>query len=242
MGLSHSPRVVTDGLTLFLDPGNPISYPESGTTWYDLSGNGNHFTVQSGSWVSSGPSSYFNFGGSYCCAKRLVGGALTDIGPNSFATIMTFTSILNSTTTWRTLVRGTQNDHQILINTGTNNLGMYDSNNSGFITDTFDVSTLPNYTTQFNCLYWKLAQSSPYYSFGYNSTLSAGTDITNVNATFNNGFSSVGGHHNFSTAVTSSTDAVQYWGNVGPFLYYNRTLSSQEILQNFHALRGRFGI
>ena len=36
MGLTHSPRIVTDGLTLCLDAANSRSYPKSGTTWSDL--------------------------------------------------------------------------------------------------------------------------------------------------------------------------------------------------------------
>ena len=38
--ISYSPHIVTDGLVLCLDAANPRSYPGSGTTWYDLSGNG----------------------------------------------------------------------------------------------------------------------------------------------------------------------------------------------------------
>ena len=45
MALAHSPRIVTDGLVLCLDAGNPKSYPGSGTTWTDLSGNGNDITA-----------------------------------------------------------------------------------------------------------------------------------------------------------------------------------------------------
>ena len=39
MGLFHSPKIVTDGLVLGLDAANPKSYPGSGTTWNDISGN-----------------------------------------------------------------------------------------------------------------------------------------------------------------------------------------------------------
>ena len=48
MGLSHSPHIVTDGLVLCLDAANRRSYPGTGTTWYDLSGNGNHGTLTNG--------------------------------------------------------------------------------------------------------------------------------------------------------------------------------------------------
>ena len=45
MALAHSPKIITDGLVLCLDAGNTKSYPGSGTTWTDLSGNGNNGTL-----------------------------------------------------------------------------------------------------------------------------------------------------------------------------------------------------
>lgn len=51
MGVAYNPRIVTDGLVLALDAGNPKSYPGSGTTWTDLSGNG-YDATQTGSRVS----------------------------------------------------------------------------------------------------------------------------------------------------------------------------------------------
>ena len=41
-------RLVTDGLVLALDAANTVSYPGSGTTWTDLSGNGNNGDIKSG--------------------------------------------------------------------------------------------------------------------------------------------------------------------------------------------------
>ena len=40
--------IVTDGLKLYLDASNPASYPGSGTTWFDLSGNCNNGTMVGG--------------------------------------------------------------------------------------------------------------------------------------------------------------------------------------------------
>lgn len=37
--------IVTDGLKLWLDASNPASYPGSGTTWFDLSGNSDDATL-----------------------------------------------------------------------------------------------------------------------------------------------------------------------------------------------------
>ena len=48
--MSHifGPNIVTNGLVLYLDAGNTKSYSGSGTTWTDLSGNGNNGTLTNG--------------------------------------------------------------------------------------------------------------------------------------------------------------------------------------------------
>jgi hypothetical protein len=46
--------VVTAGLIMHLDAGNPASYPGSGATWTDLSGNGNTVTLQNSPGFSNG--------------------------------------------------------------------------------------------------------------------------------------------------------------------------------------------
>jgi hypothetical protein len=48
-------QIITNGLVLNLDAANKDSYPGTGTTWYDLSGNGNNGTINSGTnWNSIG--------------------------------------------------------------------------------------------------------------------------------------------------------------------------------------------
>lgn len=53
--------IITDGLILALDAKNIVSYPGSGTTWYDLTGNGAHGTLING--VSWNPNGWFEFDG-----------------------------------------------------------------------------------------------------------------------------------------------------------------------------------
>ena len=53
MSLYHSPQISLNGLVLCLDAANPKSYPGSGTTWTDLSGNGNNGTLVNGVGYSS---------------------------------------------------------------------------------------------------------------------------------------------------------------------------------------------
>ena len=46
-------NVITRGLVLHLDAGNKNSYSGSGSTWTDLSGNGNHGTLYNSPTYSS---------------------------------------------------------------------------------------------------------------------------------------------------------------------------------------------
>lgn len=54
MAIAYNPKIVTSGLILHLDAANTKSYPGSGSTWSDLSGNGNNGTINSGEWISDG--------------------------------------------------------------------------------------------------------------------------------------------------------------------------------------------
>ena len=50
----YGPRIVSNGLVLCLDAANKRSYPGTGTTWADLSGNGNNGTLTNGPTFSAG--------------------------------------------------------------------------------------------------------------------------------------------------------------------------------------------
>ena len=53
MTTSYSPLIVTDGLVMYLDAGNPKSYPGAGATWTDISRNNNNGTLTNGPTFSS---------------------------------------------------------------------------------------------------------------------------------------------------------------------------------------------
>ena len=56
--------IVTNGLAVLLDASDFTSYPISGSTWFDRSGNGRNGTLRgSVSWVDNGQASYFDFSG-----------------------------------------------------------------------------------------------------------------------------------------------------------------------------------
>lgn len=57
------PAYVTNGLQAYLDAGSVASYPGSGTTWFDISGNNNNLTLVNSPTYVSGPNGYFSFNG-----------------------------------------------------------------------------------------------------------------------------------------------------------------------------------
>lgn len=68
------PASVLLGNAIALDAGNATSYPGTGTSWFDLSGNSNTLTLSSQSW-SSAQGGYFTFG------------TMSAIAPSNYATL-----------------------------------------------------------------------------------------------------------------------------------------------------------
>ena len=70
MSYNNGPKIVSEGLVLYLDAANSRSYSGSGTTWSDLSGNGYDFNVNASAYSTTGGIAHMNFEGSFGAAKR----------------------------------------------------------------------------------------------------------------------------------------------------------------------------
>jgi hypothetical protein len=237
MSVAYNASVVTSGLVLCIDAGNPRSYPGTGTTWYDVSGNSNNFNIVAAAYNSSG-SKYMDFNGSYGLAKNTTDISLSDATGVTYCAV---TRIKNSTAEWRTLTRSYVNDHQVIIQASGWQIGTYDNDSVGFLDSGFSQQSLPNYgTSNWVMMYWRWQASSPYYQLSYNDT--PGTirgSITSANAKYNRGFGAIGGYHN---GTLPPADGSQYWGDIAYFSTYQKYLSDAELSQNFNALRGRYSI
>lgn len=216
------PVPIQEGLVLSLDAADYVS---GSSTWNDRSGNGYNFTLNNtGSFINTGQFPFFNF-------TPTVGSTsprASDLPFATYNTLIVFTSPINSTAEWRTLTRGIAADHHVIIQLGTNNLGMYDNNSNAFIPCDInvDISTLPNVFTRFNMWVFYISSQPPYYVFYYNPSslplIPTGIIASNVNAAINNGFGWIGG-----------TTTSQSWGSIGTVLWYNRKLSEQEIVETY---------
>jgi hypothetical protein len=85
MALKYSPSIIKSGLVTSLDSGDINSYPGSGTTWYDLSGNGNHATMYNMNSPSANNASGYDTTTKYMMFDRHVGGG--DGVANNYALI-----------------------------------------------------------------------------------------------------------------------------------------------------------
>lgn len=244
MGVGFNPKINNNGLVLCLDAANTKSYPGSGTTWFDVSGNNNHFTINAAAYNASG-AKYMDFNGSYGCAKK-TGSDLIITG--TAVTAVVWTRIKNSTAEWRTLFRGLSSggDHHVIIESGGWRMGMYDNvNSTGFNTDGYSQQSLPGYASnQWNMLVWRwVSVQNQYYTHSLVYNDSPGTlrsFMSSTNTRFKCGICSIGAYNDGEQNNPST--ASQYWGDIGHLSLYNRYLGDQEIIQNFVSQRGRFGI
>ena len=93
MGIFRGPNIVRDGLTLLLDSRSSRSYPGTGTTWYDLSGNNNHGTLVNFTGPSAGSTSGFDTTTKLMMYDRHVG--TSDGTANNYVTIPNSDSLDN---------------------------------------------------------------------------------------------------------------------------------------------------
>lgn len=229
MGLAHSPRIVTDGLVLALDAANPKSYPGSGTTWTDLSGNGNNGTLVNSPTYLSDNNGIFLFDGVNDYTTVPDGSALIQNKTN-FTIGITFN--MQSFGSLRGLI-GCLNYYC------SGNLGLVaDSTTLSFYNDTITCSSIHLYSI-LELNKWITAYgtydgtTTRLYCFK-NGALSqtSGTSKTGVTNTFVSDFQVFGDQYGpyYTNCLGSSA------------FVYNRTLTEAEIIRNFNATRGRYGI
>ncbi len=239
--ISINPYVINNGLVLHLDAGNAASYPGTGTTWFDLSGNNNVTLVNGvgynsanlGSLVFDGVDDFINLGSSYFISTS-----------NPF-TINLWMSVNPKPKV------GTQADFHRMItlrSSGTSTLGiayvnqlnsgyegLYIANNNGWVKAKTSFYPTPNLWGMLTITYMGSGSTniSNFNMYWNNSPLVFNTNGLNTPAiTTDNNY----------LGVRQSGDIQAYRGNISSLQIYNRVLSLSEIQHNFNAARGRFGL
>lgn len=217
MAVNYNPKTVTDGLVLHLDAGNKKSYPGSGTTWYDLSGNNNTGTLSGGIVFNTNNNGVLTFNGT----SGYVYGNINNFSNGASYTTITWTKLTNSSREQHlTNLRGTINNgvqfYVIGSKLGTSSYGNLFGGSINANTWYMLVNVRDSSGSAAHYINGILAVSGSLVSYGNASTYR----IANF----------VGGGNYY------------LGGDISVSQIYNRVLSASEITQNFNALRGRYGI
>ena len=221
---NYTGGIVTNGLVLNLDAAKVDSYPGTGTTWRDLSGNNNNGTL------TNGPT----FSGIGKQASIVFDGVDDYIQCTGSLTLTSATFV-----TW---IRrsGDQNQYDgILFSRGTNVTGMnfFTSNQLGYhwndATATYSWAsglTIPDLTWCMIAVSVSANSATAYLC--QTSGITTATNTTDHASSVLN---------DIKIALDDASSRF-FNGNIAISQLYNRALSANEITQNFNALRGRYGI
>lgn len=220
MSAYSGPEIANDGLVLALDAANPRSYPGSGTTWTDLSGNGNNGTLVNVPTYSNANGGSIVFDG----VDDYVSGSISTINSWSMCLWYLSTDITSQVVFYP--FSGTTSATGLGFG-GTLNAT---TNNRWYFFDGTNVFSSPNTAVTTNVWYnLVVTKSSTTYSLYTNGTLSLTSTGVDLALT----------QYNLGRRGNGEWYAK---GNTAQASIYNRALSAAEILQNFNALRGRFNI
>jgi hypothetical protein len=236
MGYFHSPRIVTNGLVLYLDAGNRKSYPGAGTVWRDLSGNGNNGTLTNGPTFNSANGGGIVFDGVNDYVR--IPNAINFI-PSQNITILGWQYLVKRDSTFIMCSDGLGNN-EILIYNG------WDSLISRKIGVAFNAPTgtsswlLSNTEPSLNTwMYIAVTRESNTVSLYINGQLETVNTQAGLIIPGNTAPLLIG------VDVDSGDEgSLGNWfnGNIPQILIYNRALSTTEILQNFNATKGRYDL
>lgn len=225
--------IVNSGLQLYLDAENTDSYSGSGTTWHDLSGNGNDVAMQ-----NSGDITYTSSGGGYFSTGAQ--GWFSNLGPTSNiptgSTSYTVSTWVQFPSGWTG--RGYSPAMVTIGATATyNQINDFGLDQTGYLyvnwfgtplvtsswTPSAPGSNWANFVSQ-----WDGATRKIWYNGVLQGSDTIGPTLGNTS----------------DILIGNDYSGWSNWlnGNIGQVLIYNRALTSAELAQNFNAVKSRYGV
>jgi hypothetical protein len=224
MAFNYSPKVITDGLVLYLDAANQYSYVSGSTSWNDISRGGNNGTLVNGPTYNNANGGSIVFDG----VNDFVNCGTNDILnlSNNYTLscwIKTTTSI-DKAIFQRYLNGGSFPGYALSINRTTQ--GAIDIFTGG----TWYVSKGNNINNGSwnNIVVTINSTSCVFYQNLSSSSFTVATSTSNPS----------------DTLFIGATEGIgnYFSGNIASTQIYNRALSATEVLQNYNATKTRFGL
>ena len=225
------PQIVTSGLVLLLDAGDQASYPGSGTTWTDLSGNGNNGTLTSGPTYSSANGGSLIFDGTN---DYVINSSTTNIPVGSSSrTIEFWVYPKGDTNVFVVLGTGGVGSTQIYAVEFYNVSGtryLFSAAPTAGTNITISGAELPTLNVWNHIVFGNSGQNYFYYING----------VLQKSGTFPANLNTVGQKYLIGRRTDYAGNTMN--ANMARVSIYNVALSEAEITQNFEALRNRYGV
>jgi hypothetical protein len=213
--------IVTNGLVLNLDAAKVDSYPGTGTTWRDLSGNNNNGTLVNGptfsgigkqaSIVFDGLDAYVNVNSNANILSKTAYTKTAWFYPTSFST----NNNINS--------GGFSGQHAFWL-AGSDRLN---SGHNGQWSTVVSTTVLSLNTWYFGAVTFDTTNGWKLYLNGTQESTSSSTTTFTGNG---------------EILIGSFAGGNLFTGRIAGTQVYSKVLTASEVLQNFNALRGRYGI
>lgn len=225
MSYHNGPRIVTDGLVLYLDAGNSKSYPGTGSTWFDLSGNSNSGILTNGPIYNTSNRGVFDLDGTN--DYIIVNKTISNFGITSDATLL-FWAKITLLSRWTGVVgfnstsgfSSTAANFSLDLNPS-NNLRVWKNN-----TVIFGGTIITNNTWNL----FTITSSSSGFNFYFNNNLIISNSTTTGNIVSTN-----------NLVIGDNWDN-NLQGSISSVLLYNKTFDINDIRQNYNALKGRYNL
>jgi hypothetical protein len=221
MAFNYSPKVITDGLVLYLDAANQYSYVSGSTSWNDISRGGNNGTLINGPTFNSANGGSIVFDGTNDYVNLSNTTSFNSTQPHTYSAWIYQTGF--ALYNW-IIDNGGSNTGTSLI-TNSAKVGFFFNGGNSFVTSTSSISS--NTWVNISTVYSSLNVS--FY----------------INGVFNSN-SSIGSFPSSSTSTVigrwNPASDFYFPGRIAQTQIYNRALSATEVRQNYNATKTRFGL
>jgi hypothetical protein len=223
-------NIVTNGLVLYLDAANYLSYVSGSTTWRDLSSSNLSGSLINGPTYSSGNAGHIRLDGTndYITLPTI------GFAPPS-VTVDVWVRQYSSNNIGYIWVMDNYDNPELRLGVSTNKFQVYFYDLPyGYITSTLSTTTL-NTSSFFNVTSTITSGSQKVYVNGNLEISTTGNYNTNTTGSL---YEQTLGTYNRPSPGYNGYGSYDY----GIYKVYNRVLTASEVLQNYNAQKSRFGL
>lgn len=250
MGISYNTKIVQDGLALHIDAANVKSYPGSGTTWYDLKGNTN-FTLNNPIHYSYDSANNGSFDFNRTLPPDTEDAAFAEATGAGSLSALTYLGNDHTTEVWYkinnrspTNYNSTETSSAIFVYTGFHAMFYYNASSFFYLIWGDNNGSWSNNGASFGDASSGVWQQLVGTREGNNLKIYLNSELKNTTTITRD--TSLTPTSNRLRISSANNDPDNFsWNadvNVSVARMYTRALSNDEILRNFEAMRGRYGI